>query len=231
MLESIELSVILISVAAGVLIGVPTGPSHFFTLDTCINEGRMAGLKVYAGLVVAKLLYAVLALLANNLILSHPKIEPIVYLLASALLIIWGVVIIVKSKDNNSSSIELNIKSLFKKGFVLGISNPAIPFVYLAYVQILRVYAQDINVFGYVVYILVFEIVSFATLAAIALLMMLKRGSILEHWYKVKLAMGVLIIGIGAYNLYQHVEFKDGIHLKSGENALEKNIDELGIEK
>ena len=239
MFESIELSVILISAIAGALIGIPTGPSHFFTVDTFMNEGRIAALKVYGGLLTAKLLYAGIALLTNDLISSHPKIEPIVYLLASLLLMGWGVFIIVKSKSGekkdssskDSSSIDINIKSLFKKGFVLGISNPAIPFVYLAFVQILKMYAENINTVGYIIYIGVFEIISFITLAGIAMLLLIKKGKVLDQWHKVKIGMGVLIFFLGAYNVYQHVEIKDGIHLRNGGNALEKNINGLGIEK
>lgn len=229
MFESIEIPLLLISIVAGALIGIPTGPANFFIVDTCMKEGRLEALQVYAGLVIAKILYAGLALVANELIISHPKIEPIVYLLASLLLVGWGVLIIIKSKDKTGSAIELNIKSLFKKGFVLGISNPAIPFVYLAFVQLLKAYSADITLWGYAFYLILFEIATFLTIASVSLLLLVKKGKVLEHWPKVKLTMGVLIISIGAYHIYQHVEIKDGIHLKKNKSSLKKNIDKLEL--
>lgn len=232
MFESIEIPLLLISVIAGGLIGIPTGPANFFIVDTYMKEGRWDAVKVYTGLVGAKLIYAVLALLANELIKSNPDIEAIVYIVASFMLMAWGAFIIIKSKKKNSKAIELNIKSELKKGFVLGISNPAIPFVHLAFVQLLNVYSQQaLEIFAYAFYIIIFETMTFVVISLVAFLLMIKKGKVLKHWSKVKMGMGILIICIGLYHVYQRVGFKNGIHLKNGKSSLEKNIKKLEIEK
>ena len=65
-LNSPGVTSLLIAIVGGFLIGLPTGPARFFVVDTSLNEGRSAALRVYGGLFCAVLLYAGLALLADD---------------------------------------------------------------------------------------------------------------------------------------------------------------------
>lgn len=66
---------------------------------------------------------------------------------------------------------------------------------------------------------------SFVTLATAVLILMNKRGKVLQHWKKVKLMMGVFIFCIGTYQVFQHVDLSNGIKIKNSKNILEKQLD------
>lgn len=221
-LHSFGYSSLLISFLGGILIGIPTGPARFFVIDTSLNEGRNTALRLYAGLFCSIMIYAGLALLADDFISKYKKVESISYFIASILLIFWGGLIILKSRKENKSSIDLNVGSWFLKGFLTGISNPIFPFIYLAFIQMLKLYTDHITFSGKLFFIFIFEFFSFLTTSAIALIMMKKRKNILEFWRTIKIIMGILLIGLGAYNVYQQLDFSNGIKIKQHESLLEE---------
>lgn len=231
MFDSLELSALLISIIAGILIGIPTGPARFFVVDTCLNDGKKAALKVYGGLFTAILFYACLAIFASDLISRNQTIESIFYLLASILLVVWGVVISLKSNQNSNTSIQLNLGSWFKKGFVVGISNPVTPFIYLTFIQLVKVYSSKPSLFNNILFILVFEFFSFLTISLIALLLLHKRDIVLNNWKRVKLIMGIFLICLGTYHTFQQLDFSNGIEIKSSQNLLEKQVDNKQTER
>ena len=231
MFDSLELSAILISIIAGILLGIPSGPARFFVIDTCIKESKKAALKVYGGLLVSKLLYAGLALLANDFISSHKKVEAIVYLVAAFLLMVWGVVIVVQSRKKVDTSIEINTSSQFKKGFIVGISNPIIPFIYLTYFQFLKIYADEMYLLKYIWNIFIFEVASFVVLALIAMMLLSVGKKVLNHWNKITLVMGIFLFCAGAQQVYQHVEYKNGFKIINEKNVLEKQLEEVEARK
>ncbi len=223
-IDSLEFSALLISVFAGIITGIPTGPARFFVLDTCLNDGKRAAAKVYGGLFTAVMLYACLALSANNYISGNERIESVFYLAASLLLILWGIIIILKSNKKNKASIRLNFGSWFKKGFIVGISNPVTPFIYLTFVQLIRIYAKSVTTVTNVLFILIFELFSFLTISIIVLIVLHRKEIILNHWYKVKIVMGIFLISLGSYNTWQQVDFRNGIELNKNDTFIEEQV-------
>lgn len=220
----------LISVLAGIMLGIPTGPARFFVVDTCIKEGKRAALQVYGGLMTTKFFYAFVALLIINLLTLSKEVEALVYLIGSFVLIIWGGIIIAKSRKDSGDAIELSVDSLYKKGFLVGISNPAIPFIYLGFLQVIKAYTKETSTMKYVIDILTFEFASFLTLALVSWLLLQEKSKLLQHWGKVKFAMGLLIVSIGTYQVFQHLEFNNGIQLKDSESMLEKQAETKSLQ-
>ncbi|WP_224995983.1 LysE family transporter [Cesiribacter sp. SM1] len=229
MFESFELSALLISIIAGLFLGVPSGPALFFVLDTCLKESKTAALKVYGGLMGSKLLYIALALLANDFISTHQKLESVFYLIASFLLMLWGIVIIIKSSQNNDKKREFNHGSFYRNGFIVGLSNPVIPFVYLTFLQFIKIYARDVNTFKYILNIAIMEAVSFLVLAGMASVLISGGRIIQNHWNKLVRLMGIFLFCAGSYQVYQLIDFKTGggIGIKSNENVLEKQLEKV----
>ena len=224
-LLALEISSFLIAILAGILIGIPTGPARFFVVDTYLNEGKSPALRLYAGFFLAIIIYAGLALVANNLISQNPRVEAISHLIASALLIFWGILIIATSGKENQGAMQLNFKSWTLKGFVAGISNPVIPFIYLTLIQFVKSGNAETSIGGNAIFILLFEVSSFLTTFAVAVTVFRKRSKILGNWKVVKILMGTLLIGIGIYNTYQQLDFSNGIRIKDSKNAMEKVVD------
>lgn len=232
MLESFEMSALLISIIAGLFLGVPSGPALFFVLDTSLNEGKTPALKVYGGFMAAKMVYVALALLANDFISSHKKVESVFYLIASCLLVLWGVIIILKGnkRKEKSSQAQTAVSHFYRRGLIVGLSNPVIPFIYLTFIQFIKIYAKDVTIFKYLLNIGIMEAVSFLVLAGTAWIL-LKGGKLIEnHWNQMVRGMGVFLLCAGSYQVYQMVDFKEGrLSLKQEENVLEQQLE--GIEE
>ena len=214
---------ILIAVGAGILIGIPTGPARFFVVDTRLNEGKVAALKTYAGFFSAVLIYAALALLADDFLSRHGQIKSIAYVVASVLLVFWGILIISRSnKTKKSSSLNFNFKSSLAKGFAAGISSPVTPFLYLAFLQILNSYTNKLSLGEKAISIVVFEVCSFLTTWIVGSMLIHKKKSVKKNWRIVKIFMGIFLIGLGTYNLTQQIKFDNGIQLEQAASRKEK---------
>ena len=167
-------------------------------------------------------IYASLGIFASDFILENRTIKAGFYLTASILLIVWGFVIIANRDKQGKPFVNLNLDSWFKKGFVIGISNPVTPFIYLTVVQLLKDYAKPPSLGNIILFILVFEGVTFLTTALVALILLLKRDIVMSFWKRVKVIMGVFLICLGSYYTFQQIDFRDGITIKSRENFLKK---------
>ena len=228
MLESFEMSALLISIVAGLFLGIPSGPALFFVLDTSLKEGKAAALKVYGGFLAAKMLYVALALLANDFISAHRKLESIFYLVASILLMLWGVLIIWKSNKRRESKSQAKVDLYYRKGLVVGLSNPVIPFIYLTFIQFIKAYASNITTYKYILNIFILEVVSFSVLAGIAWLFLSGGRLVQNHWSKVVMVMGIFLLCAGSYQVYQLIDVKQGeVNIKSEENVLEQQLEKI----
>lgn len=226
-IELLDLSSFLIAIVAGILIGIPTGPARFFVVDTSLHKGKIPALKVYGGFLTAILAYAGLALIADGFISRNEEAESIAYFVASILLIFWGVFIIFNSDDKKkkSRSIDLNLNSLYMKGLVVGLSNPVIPFIYLALLQVLKAYSDETTFLQKAMFILTYEIFSFLTTWIIARMVAKKKELMIGNWNMVKIAMGFVLIGLGVYNAYQLLDFRDGISLREHKSMFEEEAE------
>ena len=225
-LELFNTTTLLITALGGIPIGIPTGPARFFVLDTSFKKGRSAALQVYAGLFCAILIYGGLALLADDFISKHKKIESVSYLVASLLLIFWGGFIIFKSNKENKKPQKLKFGSGFLKGGVTGFSNLVIPFIYLAFIQALKIYTDDLSLLQKGMFILLFESFSFLTTSGLAVTLMKNKKKVGGNWTVVKILMGCILIGYGVYSSYRQLDFSDGIEIKQSESFLEKQAGE-----
>lgn len=223
-LYAFDLTSLFIAFTGGLLIGVPTGPARFFVVDIALNEGRKAALKFYGGFFFVSFLYAALALLADDLISQNKRIESISYFIASLLLIFWGGLIVLRSNKKNRSSIRPNFRSWFIKGSFVGFSNPMTPFIYLTFIQLLKLYSNEVSLFQKAVFILLFELSSFVATSVVAFVLMKKRNRILDFWKGIKIAMGILLISFGIFSSFQQLDFRDGIKIKKDEGFIEEQI-------
>lgn len=228
MFESLELSALLISIIAGLFLGVPSGPALFFVLDTSLKDGKAAGLKVYGGFMAAKVLYVVLALLANDFISANQKLESAFFLTASFLLMLWGILIIFKSNKRNEKDSQLSVDRFYRRGLIVGLSNPVIPFIYLTFIQFIKIYANNVTTFKYIVNIAILESVSFLVLAGTAWILLSGGRLVQNHWNKVVKLMGIFLFCAGSYQVYQLIDYKKGeVSIRSNQNVLEQQLEEI----
>lgn len=232
MFESLELSALLISIIAGLFLGVPSGPALFFVLDTSLKDGKAAGLKVYGGFMAAKVLYVVLALLANDFISANQKLESAFFLTASFLLMLWGILIIFKSNKRNEKDSQLSVDRFYRRGLIVGLSNPVIPLIYLTFIQFIKIYANNVTTFKYILNIAILESVSFLVLAGTAWILLNGGRLVQNHWNKVVKLMGIFLFCAGSYQVYQLIDYKKGeVSIKSNQNVLEQQLEKIEEKK
>lgn len=230
MIESFEISALLISVIAGLFLGVPSGPALFFILDTSLQDGKAAALRVYGGFMAAKLVYVILALLGNDFISSHKSIESLFLLIASFLLMLWGAFILIKSTKRKETNRKTATGLFYRRGLIVGLSNPVIPFIYLTFIQFIKIYATNVTTFKFVLNIAVMEAVSFLVLAGSAWLLLSGGRMVQNHWNKIVKLMGAFLLIAGSYQVYQLVDYKEGaFSIKSEDNVLQQQME--GIEE
>lgn len=215
-----DLLVLGIIIGAGILIGIPTGPARFFVVDTRLQDGKTAAIKTYLGFFLAVLVYAGIALLADDYISRHEKVRIAAHLAASVLLVLWGLLIIIKSRKSKNSSLDFSFKSSFLKGLAAGLSSPVSPFIYLAFMQTLRIYADELTLWNKALAILLFECTAFLTTWGVAALLKNKKQNVRSKWTTVKICMGILLISIGTYQASQRLSFKDGIQIQSSKSSV-----------
>lgn len=228
MFESFELSALLISIIAGLFLGIPSGPALFFVLDTSLKEGKAAALKVYGGFMAAKVVYVMLALLANDFISAHQKLESIFLLTASFLLMLWGIFIMFKNNNRNEKGNQLSINRFYKRGLVVGLSNPVIPFIYLTFIQFIKIYANKATTFKYILNIAIMEAVSFLVLAGTAWILLSGGRLVQNHWNKMVKVMGIFLFCAGSYQVYELIDYKKGeLSISRDQNMLKQQLEEV----
>lgn len=214
----------MISVLAGIFIGLPTGPARFFVVDSYLNSGRKAAFKVYLGLFAAIVIYAGLALLTAGFLSRHPQVEGISFVLGSVLLICWGVFIVIKSRKSSAKSMQIGGVAGFRTGFFTGISSPVTPFIYLTLIQLLKINTGSEGIAGVLIYLLIFEVSGFLTTFAISYFVHRNKKEVKSGWKKAKLFMGIFLIAIGTYNLFQLIELQNGFKITQKDNLIEEQL-------
>lgn len=228
MFEFFELSALLISIIAGLFLGVPSGPALFFVLDTSLQDGKAAALKVYGGFMAAKVLYVMLALLANDFISANQKLESVFILAASFLLMLWGIFILFKSNKRSEKDSHLHVNRFYRKGLIVGLSNPVIPFIYLTLMQFIKIYAHNVTTFKYILNIAIMEAVSFLVLAGAAWILLSGGRLVQNHWNKMVKVMGIFLFCAGSYQVYQLIDYNKGeMSIRSNQNVLEQQLQEV----
>ena len=220
------LTSLLIFIVTGIFLGLPTGPSRFFVVGAYIKKGSKAAIRVYLGILCALIIYAALALLASDFLSRNPKVETISYLVGSILLILWGGFLLFKGKKGGDASIELGGGSLVVKGFLTALSSPVTPFIYLTLIQFLKSLSGGGKLWNLLAHLLVLEASSGLIIFSIASLAGKKKLKLNRNWPAAKMVMGLFLVALGAFNLYQMLDFgKDGVHIKKQENLLEEEIE------
>lgn len=217
-------SSLLIFIVAGIFLGLPTGPSRFFVVGAFLKKGRKAAVDVYLGLLCALAIYLALAMLASGFLSRNPQVENMTYLLGSVLLMIWGAYILFKGKKEGGASIEVGGGSLMRKGFITGLSSPVTPFIYLTMIQVLKIIAETTQ-WSIILHLCISEIFSGLTIFSVAYLAGKKQEKMNNNWRYAKIILGIFLICLGTFNLYQLLEIKEnGITIEKKENLLEKQV-------
>jgi threonine/homoserine/homoserine lactone efflux protein len=113
----------------GLLLQIAIGPVFFFILNLSLQRSIMDGLLAVAAVTLGDYIFIALAVLGVGRLLEKPKINFIMGVISSVVLIIFGILVILSAQQFSQASIsERPIESIyissFLSAFVLTISSP-----------------------------------------------------------------------------------------------------------
>lgn len=125
---------LLSGIGQGILIGLLSfGPSFFTLVNSGIQGGRKAGLRVALGIFLSETTVALLCFFGLSRIFTYPEFQMTFSFVASVAIIMIGVKGFAKNYDKFIKSIEVPLQnsSNFLKGFFLNLMNPFALFLWV----------------------------------------------------------------------------------------------------
>ncbi|NKI31232.1 LysE family translocator [Croceivirga thetidis] len=120
MIEDIQAAIPL-----GILLSFMVGPVFFVLLETGATKGFRAAMSVDVGVILADILFIVIAYFSSFQLLENLSNQPGLYVLGGTILIIYGLVIIFKkeAKKDKPKKLKGTYLGLMVKGFLLNFIN------------------------------------------------------------------------------------------------------------
>lgn len=119
----------------GCLLSFMVGPVFFVLLETAVTRGFRAAIVFDLGVVVADIVFILIAFFSSYQILDRLKNEPGLFIFGGAVLFIYGLVIMLRTDIKSVSPIlergTTNYLGLFFKGFLLNFINVGVLFFWV----------------------------------------------------------------------------------------------------
>lgn len=122
---------ILAAIPLGIVVAFLFGPVFFVLLETAAIKGARAAIVFNVGVVVADVVFILVAYFSTSKLLERIKDDPALFIFGGFLLMFYGMLTFLKAKKNSAHCIEKTIKKsdtkswlgLFVKGFLLNFVN------------------------------------------------------------------------------------------------------------
>lgn len=119
------------AIVLGFFLAFLIGPVFFVLLETAAIKGFRAALAVDFGVILADIVFILIAYFSTNKILEKIKDDPALFIFGGMLLAVYGVISFIQEKKNynklRDTSVEVinkhNYFKLFAKGFILNFIN------------------------------------------------------------------------------------------------------------
>jgi len=122
-------SVLIKGLSTGLILQLAIGPVFIFIINMALQNGLSAGILAAAGVTIADYLYIVMAIAGTGKLLESGNRKRLFTVISSAVLIIFGLLLIRKgigftSSDNAVPLYNYSILKSFLSAFILTISSP-----------------------------------------------------------------------------------------------------------
>lgn len=193
------------AIPLGFLLSVLIGPVFFVLLETAAIKGFRAALAVDLGVIIADLVFILIAYFSTNKILEKVKDDPALFIFGGVLLATYGVISFIKEKKNynkfRETSVEIINKNnyiiLFIKGFLLNFINIGVLGFWLGIIVVVGP-RLDMNINRLVVFFSTVLITYLLIdLLKIMLAKMLRNNLTPKRIYVIKRSVSVLMIICG----------------------------------
>jgi threonine/homoserine/homoserine lactone efflux protein len=204
---------ILAAIPWGILLAFTIGPVFFILLETAISKGFRSAIIFDSGVVVADVIFILIAYFSTNKVLEKLKDDPSMFLFGGALMLCFGLISFIKEKKN-FQKIKLdtleedNIKKnnylgLFVKGFFLNFINIGVLAFWMGIIIVfgpkLEMQTSRIRIFITTI-IITYLLVDIVKIAAAK---QLKHRLTPYNIYKIKRVINVVLMIFGAFLMVQ----------------------------
>ena len=115
----------------GIILALTVGPVFFVLLETSITKGFRCALSFDLGVILADIIFILIAFFSTSKILDKVKDDPNLLVFGGVLLAVYGVISFIKTsksyrkifREHHSMVIKKNYVELFFKGFLLNFIN------------------------------------------------------------------------------------------------------------
>ena len=194
----------------GIILAITIGPVFFVLLETSATKGFKSALIFDSGVILADIIFIVIAFFSTNKLLDKIKDDPNFLIFGGVLLVTYGIISFIKTsksfreivKEYHKVEIKKGYGKLFLKGFLLNFINIGVLLGWVAFIVIANS-VTDTNK-GVIVFLSTILIVYFLVdLIKIALAKKLKSKLTPRLIFKTKKIIALIILGFGVLLLVQ----------------------------
>ena len=201
---------ILRAIPFGIILAFTIGPVFFVLLETSATKGFRSALIFDSGVMLADILFILVAFFSTNKLLEKIKDDPNFLIFGGVLLLVYGLISFIKTsksfreivREYHKVEIKKGYGKLFLKGFLLNFINIGVLLGWVAFIVLANSLTTSKN--GVVVFLSTILIVYFITdLAKIVVAKKLKNKLTPRLIYKTKKVIALVILGFGLLLLAQ----------------------------
>ncbi len=201
---------ILRAIPFGIILAFTIGPVFFVLLETSATKGFKSALIFDLGVVLADIVFILIAFFSTNKLLEKVKDDPSFLIFGGVLLFVYGVISFLKTsksfrdivKEYHKVDIQKKYGKLFLKGFLLNFINIGVLLGWVAFIVIGNTLTESKE--GVVVFLSTILIVYFLVdLIKMSLAKKLKHKLTPKRIFKTKKIIALVILGFGALLLVQ----------------------------
>ncbi len=201
---------ILTAIPFGIILAFTIGPVFFVLLETSATKGFKSALIFDLGVILADILFILLAFYSANSLLQKIKDDPNFLVFGGVLLVAYGLISFIKTsksfrsivKEYHSVQIKRNYGMLFVKGFLLNFINIGVLAGWLGFIVVANSITQSEN--GVEIFILTMLITYFVIdLIKIAVAKRIRNKLTPRRIYKTKKIVALVILAFGVLLLIQ----------------------------
>ncbi|WP_034042415.1 LysE family translocator [Wocania ichthyoenteri] len=201
---------ILAAIPFGFILAFTIGPVFFVLLETSATKGFKSALIFDCGVMLADILFIVIAFYSTNRLLEKVKDDPSFLIFGGVLLVTYGIISFVKTsksfreivREYHKIEIKKGYGKLFLKGFLLNFINIGVLLGWVAFIVLANSLTESKD--GVVVFLSTILIVYFLVdLVKIVIAKKLKNKLTPRLIFKTKKIVALVILGFGILLLVQ----------------------------
>lgn len=222
MLEDIQAAIPL-----GFFISFMIGPVFFVLLETSAVKGFRAGISFNVGVILADVIFLLLAYFSSYQLLENLSNQPGLYVFGGVILLIYGITIFLKKPEKEKST-EIKTKrtaylSLFVKGFLLNFINIGVLVFWLGVILVVGPSLNNDPNRIFVFFSTMLAAYFITDIFKILLAKQLRRYLTPKRIFLLKKGLGVVLVICGLVLIIKGFLPKDQLNIQDGLELMREN--------